>query len=67
MDFYDDGTANGGVLLSRTQLYSRIQDLYGKIDDENEKKEELLAELSRTERAIERWKELLRDMEALMR
>lgn len=67
MDFYDDGTANGGVLLSRTQLYSRIQDLYGKIDDENEKKEELLAELTRTERAIERWKELLRDMEALMR
>ena len=67
MDFYDDGTANGGMLMSRTQLYSRIQDLYGKIDDENEKKEELLAALDRTERAIARWQELLRDMEALAR
>ncbi len=66
MDFFDNGIANGGMRMSRLQLRYRIEDLYGKIDDENEKKEELLSELSRVERAIERWKELLRDMEALL-
>ena len=39
MDFFDDGVANGGSLYSRIQLYDRIRDLYGKIEDENEKKE----------------------------
>ena len=39
MNFYDDGVAAGGVRMSRSQLHSRIEDLYGKIDDENEKKE----------------------------
>ena len=67
MDFYDDGIAAGGVRMSRSQLRSRIEDLYGKIEEETEKKEELLSELRRTERVIERWRELLRDMEALAR
>ena len=67
MNFYDDGVAAGGVRMSRSQLHRRIEDLYGKIDDENEKKEELLSELRRTEHAIEQWRELLRDMEALLR
>jgi len=67
MDFFDDGIANGGRLYSRAQLYDRIRDLYGKIDDENEKKEELLSELERTDRAIERFRDLLRDMEAMLR
>ena len=67
MDFFDDGVAAGGICMSRSQLRSRIEDLHGKIEDENEKKEELLSELRRTERAIERWRALLRDMEALAR
>lgn len=67
MDFFDDGVANGGSLYSRIQLYDRIRDLYGKIEDENEKKEELLSELARTDSAIAYWKELLCDMEALLR
>ncbi|MBQ9133387.1 MAG: hypothetical protein IJX64_02510 [Clostridia bacterium] len=67
MDFYDDGTFTGGVRMSRSQLRSRIEDLHGKIEDENEKREELLSKLRRTERAIEQWRELLRDMEALLR
>ncbi|MBQ5390204.1 MAG: hypothetical protein IIU58_04775 [Clostridia bacterium] len=67
MDFFDDGVASGGVRMSRLQVYREIEDLQGQIDDENEKKEELLGELSRIERAIERWKELLCDMEALLR
>ena len=67
MDFYSDGTACGGARKSRLELYRQIEALHGKIEDENEKKEELLGELRRTERAIDRWKELLRDMEALLR
>lgn len=67
MNFYDDAVAAGGIRMSRSQLRIRIEDLYGKIEDENEKKEELLRELRRTERAIEQWRELLRDMEALAR
>lgn len=66
MDFLDDGTANGGVRMSRRQALSQIEDLLLRIDDENEKKEALLYELARVERAIERWKDLLRDMEALL-
>ena len=66
MNFFDDGCANGGVLMSRAELVRRIEVLYGKIDDENEKKEELLSALARTERAIERFRELLSDMEALL-
>ena len=67
MDFYDDGVACGGMRKSRLQLYRQIEALHGKIEDENEKKEELLGELRRTERAIDRWKDLLRDLEALLR
>ena len=67
MNFFDDGTANGGYMLNRTELHSRIEDLYGRIDDENEKKEELISELARVERAIERWTELLHEMEAHLR
>lgn len=67
MDFYNDGLACGGTRKSRLELYRQIEALHGKIEDENEKKEELLGELRRTERAIDRWKELLRDMEALLR
>ena len=66
MNFFDDGCANGGVLMSRREILCRIEDLYGKIDDENEKKEELLSAIARTERAIERFRELICDMEALL-
>ena len=66
MNFFDDGTSNGGFCISRAELVCKIEDLYRKIDKENEKKEELLSALSRTERAIERFRELLSDMEALL-
>ncbi len=67
MSFFDDGMANGGYMMSRRQLYSRISELYERIDEENEKKEELLCEIARTERVIERFRELVADMEALLR
>ena len=41
MNFFDDGCANGGYLISRRELCVRIKELYKKIDEENEKKEEL--------------------------
>ncbi|MBQ4150321.1 MAG: hypothetical protein IJC81_00770 [Clostridia bacterium] len=66
MNFFDDGCANGGFCYSRSELLYRIEKLYEKIDEENEKKEELLNSLCRVERAIERWKEVLSDMEALL-
>ena len=66
MNFFDDGSMNGGIRMSRSEIITRIEDLYGKIDDENEKKEELLSALRRTERAIERFRDLVEDMEALL-
>lgn len=66
MSFFDDGVANGGYLMNRRQIYSRISELYEQIDEEKEKKEELLCEIAKTERAIERIKELVGDMEALL-
>ncbi len=67
MQFYDDGLANGGFSYSKRELRAQIQALYGKIDDENEKRDELLGKLRRTERAITRWKELVEEMEAYLR
>lgn len=67
MNFFNDPEPLGGVRLSRSEIHSRIEDLYGKIDDENEKKEELLSELARTERAISRFRDLLCDMEAMLK
>lgn len=67
MNFFSDAAGNGGVMLNRSEIHRRIEDLYGKIDDENEKKEELLSELARTERAIIRLRNLLCDMEALLK
>ncbi|MBE6680506.1 MAG: hypothetical protein E7598_08325 [Ruminococcaceae bacterium] len=66
MNFFDDGSSNGGICMSKREIVRQIEDLYGKIDDENEKKEELLSALRRTECAIERFRELICDMEALL-
>ncbi len=67
MNFFCEGEENGGAMLNRSEIHRRIEDLYGRIDDENEKKEELMSELARTERAICRLRNLLCDMEALLR
>ena len=67
MSFFSDGTDNGGICLSGKEIHAQIEDLYGKIDDENEKKEELLCALARTERAISRFRSLLCEMEALLK
>ena len=66
MNFFDDGNANGGICMSRKEIIRKIEELYSKIDDENEKKEELLSALARTERVIECLRDLLCDMEALL-
>lgn len=66
MQFYDNGLANGGFSYSKRELHAQIQALYSKIDDENEKRDELLGKLRRTERAITRWKELVEEMEAYL-
>ncbi len=66
MNFFADGSANGGFCMSRAEILRRIEDLHDKIDNENEKKDELLSALARTERIIERLRDLLCDMEALL-
>ena len=66
MSFFDDGVANGGILMGRRSIVSRINELYERIDEENGKREELLIEIARVERAIERFRELVSDMEALL-
>ena len=63
MNFFDDGCANGGFMLSRREICTRISELYKKIDEEKEKKEALNLALARVDRAIERFTELLHDME----
>ena len=67
MNFFCDQPKNGGTGLSRYEINRLIEDLYGKIDDENEKKEELQSALARTEHAIERLRSLVLEMEALRR
>ena len=67
MNFFCEPEEKGGSVLNRNEIHRRIEDLYGRIDDENEKKEELMSELARTERAISRFRSLLCDMEALLR
>ena len=64
MSFFCDKTENGGISLSRSEIHRRIEELYEKIDEENEKKEELMLALKRTERAILRFQSLICDMEA---
>lgn len=54
----------GGLGMSRRALLRQIEELHGKIDSENEKRDELIADLRHTEREIERWESLVRDMEA---
>ncbi len=67
MDFFSDGTANGGVLMSRRNILGHIGELYEKIDEENGKREELILEIARIEHAIERFRLLVSDMEALLK
>lgn len=66
LDFFDDGTASGGLRRGRSRLCREIRDLYERLDAENEKWDELMRELARTERAIEESRELLADMEAML-
>ena len=66
MAFFSDGTRNGGYLMSRRQILDRISELSARIDEENERKEELEYEIKRIDRAIERFNELVSDMEALL-
>lgn len=56
----------GGLGMRRHALLRQIEELHGKIDSENEKRDELLADLRHTEREIERWESLVRDMEAYL-
>ena len=67
MSFFCDKTENGGIALSRSELCRRVEELYCKIDEENEKKEELALALSRAERTIRRLQSLVCDMEAELR
>lgn len=53
----------GGLGMSRRALLRQIGELYDKIDNESERRDALLADLRRTEREIERWESLVRDME----
>lgn len=67
MDFYNDVSDLGGIRLCRKEIHSRIEDLYGRIDDEKEKKEELMSEIARIERAICRYRDLISEMEQMLR
>ena len=67
MDFYNDVSDLGGIRLCRKEIHSRIEDLYGRIDDEKEKKEELMSEIARVERAICRYRDLISEMEQMLR
>lgn len=67
MNFYSDSADLGGVRLNRKEIHSRIEDLYGRIDDENEKKEELMSEIARVDRAISRYRDLLSEMERMLK
>lgn len=67
MDFFNDSADLGGVHLNRKEIHSRIEDLYGRIDDKKEKKEELMSEIARIDRAILRYRDLLCEMEMMLK
>lgn len=67
MAFFDDGVANGGLMQTRAQIFRQINELNEKIEEEKDKREELMYEVARIDRAIERFRELVSDMEALIR
>lgn len=67
MDFFNDSADLGGVRLNRKEIHRRIEDLYGRIDDEKEKKEELQSELARIDREICRFRDLIYEMESMLR
>lgn len=66
MSLFNDAADRGGVLMSRREILMRIEDLYGRIDDVNEHKEELMCDLARTNREEARLRSMLDEMEALL-
>lgn len=64
MNFFVQEEALGGAGCSRRQLRAEIAALFEKLDAEQEKREALLRDLRRTDRAIECVRELLRELEA---
>lgn len=67
MDFFDDGTANGGRQYSKLQSIYLLQELYARISAGNARKEELLFELRRLERDMADISEQIREVEAYSR
>ncbi len=67
MDFFDNGAVSGGMRYNKAQACIILQELYKKISDGNQRREELLAELQCVERELEDSRSQLRDMEAYSR
>lgn len=64
MNFFVSEEALGGGGMSRRALRAEIAALTDKLDAEEERRDALLADLRRTERAIERFQALLDDLGA---
>ena len=64
MSFFVSEEALGGEGMSRRALRADIAALTDKLDAEEERRDALLADLRRTERAIERFQALLDDLGA---
>lgn len=64
MNFFVSEEALGGEGMSRLALRAEIAALTDKLDAEEERRDALLADLRRTERAIERFQALLDDLGA---
>lgn len=64
MNFFVSEEALGGESMSRRALRAEIAALTDKLDAEEERRDALLADLRRTERAIERFQALLDDLGA---
>ncbi len=64
MDFFVSEEALGGAGMSRRELRAAARALCDRLDTEQEKRDALLADLRRVDRDIERFRALLRDLEA---
>ena len=64
MNFFVSEEALGGEGMRRRALRAEIAALTDKLDAEEERRDALLADLRRTERAIERFQALLDDLGA---
>ena len=67
MDFFEDGTENGGMLYNKAERFLMLEELYAQVDVFAARREALLDELTALEDALASSRAQLHALEALGR